>query len=340
MKAAYLMAAIFASIPLFAQSAAPKPEMQKSDAQLQAESLMERARKLSDIRSSGAPAFRLKATFSFIGLDLNTAHGTYEEVWVSASQWWRETIVDNRRRIEVGGANRRWLLDNTTDFPDTAARLPDLMKVFPAINRQFDYESVAPDTAGGNTADCAITKAGSQGAKNAFCFEKKTGALLQKVSPEIRPKNAVNYSCIYGIFRKFGDFWFPREMACFEDKHSKLEAKVVDISLEPTPSADLFKPPPGAPEIGDCQGKSVPPTPVSTPAPNMGFFPGTTGATISLSAIVEKNGRLHELQIRKSGGKSLDEAALRAVSSWMFKPGTCDSEVLPTQIMIEVKLGQ
>ena len=118
MKAAYLMAAIFASIPLFAQSAPPKPETQKSDAQLHAESLMERARKLSDIRSNGAPAFRLKATFSFIGLDLNTAHGTYEEVWVSPSQWWRETVVDNRRRIEVGGGNQPLATRQLKDFPE------------------------------------------------------------------------------------------------------------------------------------------------------------------------------------------------------------------------------
>ena len=77
---AAILAAIPASIPLVAQST-PKPEPPKSDVQLHAESLMERARKLSDIRSKGAPAFRLKATFSFAGKDLDTLQGTYTEIW-------------------------------------------------------------------------------------------------------------------------------------------------------------------------------------------------------------------------------------------------------------------
>ena len=88
MKAVCLMAAILAaipaSIPLVAQSTA-KPEPPKSDVQLHAESLMERARKLSDIRSKGAPAFRLKATFSFAGKDLDTLQGTYTEIWGGTS---------------------------------------------------------------------------------------------------------------------------------------------------------------------------------------------------------------------------------------------------------------
>lgn len=82
------------------------------DVQSRAEALMQHARQLSDIRSSGAPAFRLTATFSFVGDDLEAVQGTYTETWASDSQWRRETVVNNLRRIEVGAPSRLWLLDS------------------------------------------------------------------------------------------------------------------------------------------------------------------------------------------------------------------------------------
>lgn len=325
--------ALFA-VSLFAQ-APQKPAVQKSEIQIRAEALMERARHLSDIRAKNAPAFRLKATFSFVGKDLENTQGTYTEVWVSTSQWWRETVVNNLRRVEVGGTNRRWLLDNTQDFPDTAARLPALMKLFPSATLRFDFQSVVDSTKEMTSSECAITKPGSSGDKYAFCFEKKTGALLEKVSPEIRPTNAVRYSCFYGMFRKFGEFWFPREMGCFEDKHRKLETKVVDISAEPSPDTELFKPPPGATERAECLGTSVPPSPVSAPGPLRPLGGEDRHAQVLLSLIVDRNGKPQDLRVRRSAGTDFGQRALDAVRRWKFKPGTCDGEPIPMEINVE-----
>src|SRR5277367_4778453 len=76
----------------------PAPDIQK-----RADALLEKARQLSNIRSPNAPAFRLKATFSFTGRDLETVEGTYTEVWISRSQWRREILVKDFHRIEVAG---------------------------------------------------------------------------------------------------------------------------------------------------------------------------------------------------------------------------------------------
>ncbi len=324
-------------LPLGAIAQTPaKPEPPKSEAQIRAETLLEQSHKLSDIRSKDAPAFRLTATFSFIGKDLASTQGTYTEVWVSQSQWWRETVVNNLRRVEVGGPNRRWLVDSAPDFPETAGRVPELMKMFPPINQTLEFESVVEDTNGKATGECAITKAGPRGEKSAFCFEKKSHALLQKVSPDVRPMNAVNYSCLYGVYRKFGDFLFPREMSCFEEKHHKLDAKVLDIVAEPSPNADLFKPPPGAVERVECSGISVAPVPISSPPPT---FPGTNGQSSSalLSLVVGIDGKPQEVKVRHSGGKDFDDQATRAVSRWKFKPSTCDGQPSPAEINVEVR---
>jgi len=63
------------------------------EAQKSAEALLDRARRLSDIRSLNAPPFRLKLTFSFTGKHLDTVQGIYDEVWISNSRWRRETTV-------------------------------------------------------------------------------------------------------------------------------------------------------------------------------------------------------------------------------------------------------
>jgi hypothetical protein len=224
----------------------PKPVIQKSEVQIAAEALLDRARHLSDIRAKNAPAFRLKATFSFVGKDLEKKQGTYTEVWVSDSEWRRETAVNDFHRIEVGTSSRIWTFDNSKDFPEVAANVPAMMNLFPSASAAFEFESVVDNTDQKPVEQCATTKPGPWQEQYRFCFDQKSGALLATLSSVIRPKNMTDYSCFYGIFRKFGDSWFPHQMACLEDKHRQLEAKVEDLSAEPSPDAALFKPPPGA----------------------------------------------------------------------------------------------
>ena len=321
--------ALFA-VAVFAQET-PKPVVEKSETQIHAEALMAKARHLSDIRAKNAPAFRLKATFTFIGKDLENAQGTYTEVWVSDSQWRRETVVRDFRRTEVGTPNRIWTLDSATDFPETAAHLPDLMNMFKSASTTLDFESIADNADLKPTEQCATTKRGSQQEQYKFCFDQKSGALLATLSPVIRPKNMTDYSCFYGIFRKFGESWFPREMACFEDKHRQLEAKVEELTAEPSPDVALFKPPPGAIERGNCSTKVSPPTTISSVAPSIS---STNALAVTLRLVVDVKGKPRDITVTESGGKNLDQAALDAASKWRFSPATCNGEMIPAQINI------
>ncbi len=126
------------------------------------------------------------------------------------------------------------------------------MRIFPGNSSKFEFESVADRADLSSPTDCPITKPGTQHERFAFCFEKRSGVLVERVSPELRGGSLFDYSCNYGTFKKFGEFWFPREVACFEDRHKKIEAEVVDLSAESTPSLALFTPPPGAVELGRC----------------------------------------------------------------------------------------
>lgn len=243
---------------------------QQKSAQSQGDMLLEKARSIEDIRSSNAPPFRLTVTFSFTGDDLEPAHGTYTETWISDSKWKQETVVGDQRSIVVAGPGKHWLLI-PQDFPRKAAEIPLVWTFLPAPFPKLDFESIDELAGGRLTADCAFTSPDFSGLRSAFCFEKETGLLLQLISPEKRPRNVVSFSCSYGTFRKFGAYIFPREVVCSEDQHKSIRADVVGLSFEPTTEASWFQPPPDAIEVPECTGKLVKPYLVSREFANPTF---------------------------------------------------------------------
>ncbi|HXC42404.1 MAG TPA: energy transducer TonB [Candidatus Dormibacteraeota bacterium] len=312
------------------------PYARTQSVQQRAEALLDKARQLSDIRSPNAPAFRLKATFSTIGKNLDTIQGTYTEVWVSESRWRRETVVKDQHRIEVGGPARLWLLDNTADFPELAAQVPSALSIFPSRGMSQIYDSISAAREMKPPAECAITKPNSHKLKSAFCFDKTTGFLLAKILPEVRPNNAVEHSCDYGSFHKVGDHWLPYKIACSEDQHLQLDAAVVEISPEPSPDPALFTPPPGAIELGLCQQKSKPPRPAVAPSPR--WPPGSDlKSEVTVSLIVDAKGIPQDVKVVDSAGASFDEAAVNTVRSWKFFPATCAGDPMPMQTKVKVQ---
>jgi len=332
---AFLRIALPALLAVSLSAQAPqKPESPKSETQTRAEAFMERARHLSDIRAPDAPAFRLKATFSFVGDNLDTTEGTYTETWVSDSQWRRETVIGNLRHVEVGGADKRWLV-YPEDFPVQANKLPVMMSFLPPASLEIAFafirERATPDV----TAECAFSKPVIASSQFVFCFEKKSGVLLEKVSPERRPRNVVSFSCEYGGFRKFGDYSFPREVACFEDQHKKISASIVELSIRPPIDPTLFERPAGAIELGHCSGKTVPPTLSGSAAAPPGLDLDNV-AWIDVWFVVDTKGKPQDLRLLRSANKESHEKAQDTVRGWHFKPGACDGKPMPMPLTIRI----
>lgn len=302
------------------------------DVQKHAETLIEHAKAVSDIRSEKAPAFRLKATFSFIGEHLETAEGTYTEVWVSSAQWYRETAVHDLHRIEIGGVGKRWL-ENSDDLPEPALRVTGLMQFAPRTAK-LAFESVF-EPKEDSDVECAVTKPGTRHEKYAFCVDKKSGVLLERVSPEIRPRNVTEYSCRYGQFQKFGNFWFPRHMVCNQDRHRDIEVRVVELSPETSTDPALFVASSKAIELPTCSVALVPPKAVSSPPP-LPPSGSTEQSWVMLELLIDAKGKPERMKVLRSGGKRFDEAALSTVRGWRFKPASCNGEAIPSQIDVEL----
>lgn len=307
------------------------------DVQARAEAMLQRTRQLSDIRSQGAPAFRLSATFSFTGEGLATQQGTYTEVRVSESRWRREIVVGDLRQVEVGAEmGKQWVL-HPDGFPSRARLLSAIMAPVPAALPHFDFASISESSASNVAAECAFTKPTSDGQKTALCFHKTTGVLLQKIVPERRLRNLVSFSCEYASFRKFGEYWFPREAVCFEDRHKIIEARVVDLVVEPSPDAALFTVPPGAVEVSLCSGEMRPPVAASAQQPVRPFGDRyeRDPVNVALSLDIDIKGNAQNVKVIHPGPKNFNDAALEAIRRWRFKPGTCDGTPISTEINVE-----
>jgi TonB family protein len=310
------------------------------DVQKHADAMMRRARELSDIRSSTAPAFRLKATFSFTGEDLEPVEGTFTELWISNSQWRKETVVNDLRKIEIGGKNRKWVSNDGDKLPKDAARVAALMDIFPPPFENFEFDTIRDHGPDDSATACAITKpAGLEKKMTAFCFEKQSGKLVVHISPEVFKSGAADYSCDYGSFAPFGSYTFPRELACFMASHTRLRLKVVELSADPAVDAKMFTPPTDAIELGNCSVKPQPPKVISQPLNPYQGIQDQRGIAI-LSLIVDIHGKPQDIQVTQSAGKSIDRTAVRSVQEWKFKPATCDGEVMAVQISIEINFNR
>ncbi len=176
------------------------------DAQKRAEALLAHARQLSDIRVANAPSFQLNATFSFVGQGFKKPQGSYIETWIPPSRWRRETVLDEMPKIEIRDSEKRWIAF-PEELPVQTDYLPMMMDILDPATGDLRHGSVAERAGDKLAAECATTKPG--GFQFGFCFETKTGVLLEKLMPERRPQNTVAFRCGYGRFQKFGEFLVP-----------------------------------------------------------------------------------------------------------------------------------
>lgn len=305
------------------------------DKQVKSEALLQRARAASDIRAPNQSPFRLKVEFSFVSDSLETVHGTYTEWWVSSNQWRRETEAEDSKRLEIGGAERHWLLDTGNALPEQVRKLPALVNILSPKSVKVDFDSLLDPAPSDIDAVCAITIPGPGQQRSAYCFHKPSGVLIQKVEPFLVGPRIKGYSCDYAGFRMFGKLTYPREMACFIEGHKRIEARVTELTEEAPFSASLFTAPPGAIELDSCFGKLQLPRAISDPIPPLPLGVSADGSVV-VELVVDTKGFPKNVRVLRSGAKPLNDQAVRAVRTWRFKPATCDGRAIGMMNTVQV----
>ncbi len=314
----------------------PQEADQQTNPQMPAETMLERARQLSDIRGPGAHPFRLKAAFSFIDDELETFHGTYTEYWESDSKWRKEIVVGLSKKIEIANDRKLWEIESDPVLPEKALRAEFAAELFPMLRDRLEFESVdnVPDR---QNPRCVVTKPSvSNKEKSTLCFDQVTGAIVKRIVPQWTRYHLADFACTYGEFKKFGERSFPFEIACRQDGHRQIELHVSELAANFN-DTNLFDPPGmGAVELGHCAAAEVPAQPAYTPAPLQPAGIRDRMQPVTLRLIVDKEGKPGNIQVVRPLNKSLDEQAVGVVGRWRFKPATCNGEPMAQRVEFEV----
>jgi TonB family protein len=296
--------------------------------------LIEKARKLSDIRAEGAPAFRIEGSFRIIpkkgGKEIG---GTYTEIWISRSKWRREVQTSSFHRVEVGTGDKKWLADSGSDRPDAALYAPMTLvfsKQIPEVHQLSEREL------GTTKAICVESRAG-EWSKGIDCVDPNSGVFLVQETLLSPPNNlpSVHHSCAYRNYESFAEHLFPRSIRCTNDPGDDVELTIVKLATETSPEESLFSQPAGAVETRGCQGRITAPHALYSPDP---AYPGHhhETPTVVLWTVVSEDGKPRDLRVARSAGKDFDQAALDAVGKWKFQPAMCDGVPIPVQINVEI----
>jgi TonB family protein len=301
----------------------------------EAAALIEHAKQLSDIRAEGAPAFRLKLSFKTIKEDGTVRDGSYTEVWVSRAQWRRETVLGDFRRTQIAAGRKQWVLDSTSAVPEHIGDILSLSQVDRFGADAWKPGKIEAREIEGRTVRCIETNPDLRGARSALCFENGSGVVAAEVRPLEMGTRIVDKACFFSDYQKFGDRVLARSYECDEDRHPRLQARIVELAFEPAPDSALFAPLDGAKESVNCLSVVKAPSVVHQQDPT---FPRTSGgqARVTILMLVGIDGKPSNLKVANASNHNFDQAALEAAQRWRFKPATCDGEPVETEIAVEV----
>ena len=294
------------------------------------ERMFQSARQMSDIRANGAPSFRLEGNLRIIPkAPGQETTGRYTEIWLSQTKWRREVETSSFHRVEIGGANRKWLVDTGTGGPDTVFH-SDLTLLFSPANPKIT--GIAERKLDETAATCVKSRTGWS--KNVDCLDDQTGFFLLREERRTEG-NGGHHSCVYRNYQKFADRWFPRTIRCTNDPGDDIELTISKLSAEASVEESLFSKPEGAIETANCLGRAMRPEAIHSPDPK---YPDhhKENSTVVLWTIVGVDGKPQDLRVARSGGEDFDQPALDIVRQWRFKPSTCDGAPVPEQINIEI----
>lgn len=311
-------------------------------------SLIEHAKKLSDIRSEDAPAFKLKVSYKRTLENDTTVEGTYTERWISSRLWRSELKVGEVNLIRVARDKTLWLQSNSLNPVDNGTYddhdSPEYLLAFHLDDSLFIAESWTG-------AESRVRKSGSWSVRciksvgpfrPQLCFESTSGALVVRSNWErLATGNLVEYSCAYTNYLRFGEKLFPRSVQCVEGGRTTLQGTVLELAAQDAPSDSLlFAPIPAARQMAYCPGTKKAPELLNEKDPS--FTPNSSkhGGLETFLVTVGVDGVPRGLTIIRSVGKDFDKSSADALKVWRFRPATCDGDPMESTIKVEFENHQ
>lgn len=252
--------------------------------------------------------------------------------WESKDRWWRKVTLGAYDQIEIRNGDRFYISRGTDFTPVRVRQLISLLDLGSPSDKWTIQEKKA-HFENGVELSCVQVQSERQAETHRICIDPST---LEILGDLWRETDENLFEECYSDYADFSGTRYPRSMKLKWNGGGILSAQVVD--LRPIAfDESLLTPPPGASERRQCESMKHP-VPIKMPPvgyPNSDLCSGIVGDTI-ISMTVLADGSVHDAQVTGKATESLDQAALRKLRLWKFKPAMCGDQPVQDEIEAHV----
>lgn len=305
------------------------PRAFSEDKKAEADAIVNRAKKVMDIRSTDSKPFQFVAGFHFAKTpDDPGSDGLYTETWRSPDQWRLEIDLPGFRQVEIGKSGKRWLSHDLSLEPTHFRQIRTLFQF-----GDFEVEKISKvwdANLGNEHVECIRSR--NKALQYTSCFDSTSSVLVQTKTEGL----GLQRDCEYANYQKFFEKEYPTNIRCTDKGSLSLEATITAFRNDASPAdSKLFVPANGTVEEPICaEPEAV--RPLHTPDPEYPVnSPPPQGDSV-FEGIVGIDGELTGLTLKRSAGEAFDQAAFKAMSLWKFQPATCAGVPIATRVTFQI----
>jgi TonB family protein len=242
--------------------------------------------------------------------------------WESKDRWWSKVTWGPFEQVTSLNGDKWYTLRNG-DF--TPLRLRELMDLL-HVTKDFDKLLAKKEklrAEGGLRVDCVeAERLHMDGQQEEVCLDASTHWIVKHRATDPVDDQTSRYS----DFAEFGGRIYPRRFQLDKNGQTVITAIVTELKQEAL-DPRLLVPPPGAIERRSCADPTLPKE-LTQHGPDFSDlqWPVGASATSIVEVTVRADGSVGGVHVIESGGQAMDEAWMKAVKKFTFKPAMCGTE--------------
>lgn len=284
--------------------------------------------KIANLRAPDALPFHLHLQVHAERITAKPVDGEYDEVWNAPDQWRRQIDFPQFREIETGDKDGRWMSRNVDFQPQASYLMGELLDALfsPLHSPDAKLKKMHKAKKDGVQLQCADLEGNHL--EYTLCFDEN-GFLSSS--------GYRNLQFEYRDYQKLGARSFPRELTVEQDHKQVLQVRLAELTDMSTAEKVEFPHPASSMRLSRCE-RWVPGIPVKKVPPHYPESARTAHqqGTVVLYALLLMDGSVRDVKVLQSAGVALDQAAVEAVTQWVYSPMDCGGSPYPTEIEVTV----
>jgi TonB family protein len=255
--------------------------------------------------------------------------------WEADNRWWRKIVMGVFEQTDIRNGDKLYTSRNGSFTPVRIVELVSLFQ-FAEHSEGLKVKNQKQRVERGVEMSCLKVEGGGKLAKDKsheICLNSSSHEILSnewKRPPDERRKEQ------YAEYFDFRAHRFPRKLELFVNGTKTITAHVDSLTTAPL-DATLLIAPKDAIERRQCADLKGP-VPLKTPNP---MYPGSASenrlmgdTTVSMTVLTD--GSVGNIQLVGSATLSMDDASLKTLRDWKFRPAMCGTEPVVADIEVVV----